>query len=125
MPRVIEVERVLKANIDALKVEEDIHHVVFVSRLDWLAAAKTAAERLTWIRIEHFTVCELQFVLTQELWRYKLLRAPPLESDIYPGMWDTDAVARVFDARPGQVFVIDRPTGPYYRVVRASPSGRR
>jgi hypothetical protein len=114
IPTVIVRDRVLKSDIDELDPAEK--HVVFVATREWMSAARAAASKITWIRIEHFLLLELKQALNQDVWRYHLCTRPP--SSKLPGIEQTDAIVRILGLKVGDVLEITRPSGIYYRIVK-------
>lgn len=116
MPLVIVRERVLKSDIDDL--DPEVSHVVFVALKDWMSAAKAAAARCKWIRIEHFLFLDLKQTMNKDVWRHQICLKPAFPTHQLPVIRLQDPVSRVLGCKVGDVVQTSRPSGMYYRLVK-------
>jgi DNA-directed RNA polymerase subunit H (RpoH/RPB5) len=116
MPTVVARDRVLKSDVDELDLEAS--HVVFVALKEWMSAAKAAAARCTWVRIEHFLLLDLRQALNKDMWRHQRILKHPFTLKQLPVIKLHDPVVRVLGCKVGDVIQTQRSDGFYYRVVK-------
>jgi DNA-directed RNA polymerase subunit H (RpoH/RPB5) len=116
MPLVLARDRVLKSDIDEL--DPEVPHVVFVALKEWMSAAKAAAARCTWVRIEHFLLLDLRQALNKDMWRHqKILKMHhPIRS--LPIIKLQDPVVKILGCKAGDIIQTQRSDGLYYRIVK-------